>query len=157
MRDLFARGEAIAECGKDGEAAGSGSFRAAGKEPLEADTDAQEGRSGGDFFLDCSCKAVVREEPRGREVADAGEDDALGGSEVGGVLRYGDFGCEVAQGLNHGREVAGLVIDDGHLHQSSPLVLGSISLSCGSRAQAKRRARAKALNSASILWWLERP
>jgi hypothetical protein len=37
------------------------------------------------------------------------------------------------------------------LHYSSPFVLGSIDFNLMSREQAKRKARAKALKSASIL------
>jgi hypothetical protein len=43
------------------------------------------------------------------------------------------------------------------LPYNSPLVLGSILASRRSFAHATRNARANALNTASILWWLDLP
>src|SRR4051795_5294210 len=69
----------------------------------------------------------------------------------------GDLHCspEMLKGLFHRADIARTVINNRD--HRSPLVLGSIFASCLSREQATRRARAKALNKASILWWLERP
>src|ERR1700733_15879815 len=57
--------------------------------------------------------------------------------------------------LHHRGQVAGFVVNDSD--HSNPLVLGSISPNCLSLEHATRSARANALNSASILWWLDRP
>ncbi len=72
------------------------------------------------------------------------------GRKVG--IGYFRLRAEMTQGLDHRGKITRLVIDDGYAHQSNPLVLGNISPSCLSREQATRRARAKALKMASILW-----
>ena len=71
------------------------------------------------------------------------------------LVRHHDLGAEIVERLLHRIQVARAVIDDGD--HRSPLVLGSMRPRRRSREHATRRARAKALNSASILWWLERP
>jgi len=83
------------------------------------------------------------------------ESELFGRAHHGRV--FGDLGCGAkrCEGLHHRSQIAGLVVDD--CDHNKPLVLGSISPSCLSREQATRRARANALNSASILWWLDRP
>ena len=59
-----------------------------------------------------------------------------------GALDAGDVACTVVD------EGDSLCLRVGH---SRPFVLGSMSPSCLSREHATRRARAKALNNASIL------
>ncbi len=78
--------------------------------------------------------------------------DALGARDGLGAIGNLRLCAEMVQGFEHGGEVAGLVVDDGDTHQSRPFVDGSIAPSCLSREQATRRARAKALKMASILW-----
>lgn len=56
----------------------------------------------------------------------------------------------VIEGLFHRCQIAGLIIENGN--HISPLVLGSILARRRSRQQAKRKARANALNRASSLW-----
>ena len=65
------------------------------------------------------------------------------------------LGAERRERLAHRRQVAGAVVDERD--HSSPFVLGSIFASRASFAQATRSARANALNTASMWWWLERP
>src|SRR6185437_1719987 len=64
-------------------------------------------------------------------------------------------GAQMLKSLFDRANIAGSIIDNRD--HRSPLVLGSILANCLSREQATRTARAKALNRASILWWLERP
>ena len=71
------------------------------------------------------------------------------------VRSWGDDVFTMAHGLTIGPDDRVYCVDNGD--HSSPLVLGSMRASCLSREQATRKARAKPLNSASILWWLERP
>src|SRR4051812_23636433 len=87
---------------------------------------------------------------RGAEMAYTRNDDARGAIQLGGTGRREVLGAAGGQGLAHGREIAGAVIDQGD--HSRPFVDGSIRPSCLSFEQATRRARAKALNTASI-WW----
>lgn len=60
------------------------------------------------------------------------------------------LGSHMVERLLHRGEIACLVIDNRD-HYSNPLVLGSRLFICLSRQQAARRARANALNNASIL------
>ena len=83
---------------------------------------------------------MVFEEFGGGEVADSREDDFVCAMDGGWIVGTGGIGAHCAQGFHDGGEVAGFVVDDGD--HNNPLVLGSILLSCGSREQAKRRARA---------------
>ncbi len=85
---------------------------------------------------------------RGREVADAGHDDAAGVGEDCGCLGHDEVRAEERQRLLDGRQVAGAVVDQRN--HSSPLVLGSILARRSSREQATRSARANALNTASM-------
>ncbi len=85
-------------------------------------------------------------------MAHAGKHDALRGfyeREI--AVRDDRLRAQMAQRLEHGGEIARLVIDHGYAHHNNPLVEGSISPSCLSREQATRSARAKALKMASIL------
>ena len=60
------------------------------------------------------------------------------------------FPPQMPDGLHHRGEISRAVIDDGN--HKSPFVLGSMRPSWRSLEQATRKARANALNSASILW-----
>ena len=71
------------------------------------------------------------------------------------LVGHDDFSAEIVERLLHRIQVARAVIHDSD--HRSPLVLGSMRPRRRSREHATRRARAKALKSASILWWLERP
>src|ERR1039458_3050608 len=72
-----------------------------------------------------------------------------------GLVRDRDFSAEIVKRLLYGIQIARAVIHNGD--HRSPLVLGSMRPILRSREHATRRARAKALKSASILWWLDRP
>lgn len=64
------------------------------------------------------------------------------------LARDGDSSSELAEGPFYGRHVAGAVVDQRDVHNSS-FVLGSTLRSRLSRDTAKRSARAKALKRAS--------
>ena len=57
------------------------------------------------------------------EVAYAGEEDFGGASEAGGIVDERVFTAEFIEGVLHGAQVAGAVIEDGN--HKSPLVEGS--------------------------------
>src|SRR5260370_5180840 len=71
------------------------------------------------------------------------------------LVRHDGYGAEMVQRLLNRMQIARSVIHDGD--HRSPLVDGSMRPRRRSREEATRKARAKALNRASILWWLERP
>lgn len=81
-------------------------------------------------------------------VADAGKNQASSGGKVLGLIGDVDIRAEAAQGASDRSDVAGAIIDQSGDHSSS-LVLGSTLRKRLSLETAKRRARAKALNTAS--------
>src|SRR5215218_5328151 len=92
---------------------------------------------------------------RPRHRADAGQDHPVGGLHLDRVAgdRRGD--ADVLERLLGRAQVAHPVIEDrdpGAHSLRVPLVEGT-PLSSGSIETATRRARAKALNAASIMWW----
>src|SRR5208337_1597230 len=127
-------------------------------EPLHAYADAEKRHATSNGRTDCWREAGGVEALGGREVAHAWEHDALGRFNRCNVsVRYLNLRAEITERLKNRGEIARFVVDDGYAHYNSPFVEGSMSPSCLSREQATRRARAKALKMASILWWLERP
>src|SRR5262249_15812213 len=126
------------------------------EEPLHAEADAEQRSAERDAF-DHGVDPGLVERARGVEVADAGHDDRAGAGELWRFERCEHLRANCAQRLPPRRQVAGLVVDECDRHQSSPLVDGSMRASRLSRAQATRSARANALKTASILWWLDRP
>ena len=78
-------------------------------------------------------------------------------AEARGIIvpGVGHFGADRRERLAHRRQIAGAIIDERN--HNSPLVLGSIRARRLSFAHATRSALANALNTASILWWLDRP
>ncbi len=113
MRDFFARRKAVADFGEGGEAGNARSFCAAGEKPLQPDADAEEGNTGGDAFLDRGLQAPLFEELRRGEVAYARKNDSLGASDDSGIIGQDRIGASGTQGLHHGGEIAGFVVDDG--------------------------------------------
>ncbi len=92
---------------------------------------------------------------RPREGTDARQDDAVGGAHLGGVVADRRRRADVLQRLLDRAQVAHPVIEDrdpGRHSLSVPFVEGT-PLSSGSIETATRRARAKALKLASIMWW----
>src|SRR5439155_20990296 len=75
--------------------------------------------------------------------------------EILGLGGHEDLRADRGQRLLHRRQIARAIVNQ--CDQSSPFVDGNIFARRLSFAQATRRARANALNTASILWWLERP
>ena len=138
--------QAIARAREQAQAGTVGCFLAAGKQPLEPETDAEQGASRRDAGANRRRPAAI-ERDRGAEVADAWHDDRGRAFEIGRQRRVVQLGADGGERLAHRREVAGLVVDEGN--HSSPLVLGSIRASRLSLAQATRSARANALNTAS--------
>src|SRR6185295_7059405 len=131
-----------------------GRLVAAFVEPLHAQADAEQRPSlahTGQDRLDPGCI----ERSRGAEVTDARDDDAAGVGKVLWRRGHGYWRADRGERFLHRCKVARLVVDQGD--HRSPLVLGSMRASRRSFAQATRSARANALNTASILWWLERP
>src|SRR5262249_53102792 len=147
--------EAVASALEYAEAGSFGGFGASVKQPLQANADTQKGSALGDLLFDGLAEAALFKEGSSLEVRHAGKDDLVGALHSFGIVGCQSVGTNCGQCLHHGREIAGLVIDDGD--HKSPFVLGSILPSCLSREQATRKARAKALKRASTLWWLERP
>ena len=91
-----------------------------------------------------------------REGADAGQDHAVGGAHRVGVGGDRRRDADVLERLLDRAQVAHPVVEDRDprvAHSLSvPLVEGT-PLSSGSIETATRRARAKALKQASIMWW----
>ena len=81
-------------------------------------------------------------------VTDARQDNRTGPSKISGLAGTPRGRAELFERPFHRRHIACAVINHRDAH-SSPLVLGRTPLSCRSRLTANRRARAKALNSAS--------
>ena len=90
------------------------------------------------------------------EVADAWHDDRRRPrAESAGLDGVETLGAERGERLADRGEISGAVVDERD--HNSPFVLGSIRANRLSCEQATRSARANALKTASILWWLERP
>ena len=137
-------------------------FLAALEQPLHAETDAEQRPAFADAGRGWPSIHSRVERRGGAEVADARHDDAASRP----TMSAGDAGTNTsapmaASAFLHRGQVAGAVVDErdhsSSIAHSSPFVLGSIRASRLSFAQATRSARANALNTASILWWLERP
>ena len=133
--------------GEQTEAGAVGRFLAAGEQPLQPETDAEQRTSRRDAGANRRDPAAI-ERGRRAEVADAGHDDRGRPFEIGRRRRVVQLGANRGERLAHRRQVAGLVVDERD--HSSPLVLGSIRASCLSFAQATRSARANALKTASM-------
>ena len=90
-----------------------------------------------------------------RKGADSRQDHAVGFAGDVVVGRDHGLGADSLQSLLDRPQVAHSVVEDRHArrrHVKVPFVLGT-PLSSGSIETATRRARAKALNDASIRWW----
>ena len=91
---------------------------------------------------------------RGREGADAGQDDAIGPRKVIRVGREASLRADLHQGALDRSDVAYAVIDDGD-HPSSPFEEGAPGPPPD--ATAARKARPRALKVASAMWCRFRP
>src|SRR6266851_7667192 len=129
-------------------------FVAAFVEPLHAQADAEQRPTFADAGQDRVDPGLI-ERPGRAEVSDAGDDDAARLGQIAGRFWHEDVRPDRGERFLHRRQVAGLVIDERD--HSRPLVLGNMRASRRSFAQATRSARANALKTASILWWLDRP
>src|SRR5215472_5518471 len=148
MGRLHSGGKTRDFAGKQARALSLRRFAAAFKQPLHAYADSQKGLAGLD--------GVKHRRPEGliqalaaREMANARHHELFGDRDR---VRHGGYrggNAQMLERLVHGADVAGAVVNDSD--HSSPLVLGSMRASCRSREQATRKARAKALNKASIL------
>src|SRR5207302_2917150 len=124
------------------------------KQPLHAEADAEQRPQ-------LANPRENRLDPRGTEgfrraeMTDARHDDRVGGGEIVGPLRREQLRAERGKRFAHRREITRLVVDQRNHRR--PLVLGSIFASRLSFATATRSARANALNTASMWWWLDRP
>jgi hypothetical protein len=122
------------------------------EQQLHADADAEQrrfARAQGDIE-----PAFAQQRHRRRGGADAGQDDALGIAEFGGIAHQPRRGADPAQRNHHRTEVGTAGVDQGEIAavgsdaHNAPLVLGSAS---PSRRIDWRSARATALKQASIL------
>src|SRR5207247_8253718 len=121
------------------------------EEQLESEADAQRGDARGQPLGDEPVEAELRHPlHRLRECADPRQDDSLGLADGGVVAGDLHRGAHVLERLLDGPEVAHPVVEDGD--HRSPFVDGTPA-SVASSAIARRSARAKALNAASITWW----
>ena len=144
MRRSF---QAVARPGQQAQAGAVGRFLAAGEQPLQPETDAEQRPPVRGVPANGPDPVVI--EGGGRaEMADARHHDRGRPLEIGRRRRVVQLGANRGERLAHGREIAGLVIDERN--HSSPLVLGSMRASCLSFEQATRSARANALNTASM-------
>ena len=93
--------------------------------------------------------ALVESAYESSKMADAGEQKRLGIGDTFRSSTANRFRAETLESTFNGSSVAGAVIDESDFHRR-PFVLGKTLRRRLSRDTAKRRARAKALNSASI-------
>src|SRR5437763_13314675 len=126
-----------------------GSLAAAGKHPLHSDTDPEKSLTGSDPLLHSLAYAAVRQLSRSSKVSHSGKDDFVCLAHNRRIVCDDAICFQMVECLLHRRQVSRLVIDNRD--HSSPFVLGNILASLWSREQAKRSARANALNSASSL------
>src|ERR1039458_792990 len=155
MRRLHGRGKLPAFAGKDPRSCNLTTFFAPLEKPLHAQAYPEKrlaGRSALQHGL--AQPRPVQSLQRGK-MSHSWQYDLVRRYQRFRVVRNHNFSTELVERLLHGIEVAGAVIHDGD--HSSPLVLGSMRPRRRAREHASRRARAKALKSASILWWLDRP
>src|SRR6185295_9046965 len=148
------RAEAITSAAEDAEARHIGRLVAALEQPLHAEADAEDRTSLADALEDRVLPRAFQRAGRA-EMTDARHDDAPRRRELSGARRHDDLGADGGERFLHRREIAGAVVDQGN--HSRPFVLGSIRARRLSFAHATRSARANALNTASIRWWLDRP
>src|SRR5215469_559271 len=129
---------------------------AALKHPLQAQTNPQQRcLSRTDSITQCGSKLSFPQRGCRLEVPDSRNNPLLGMSHNVRVIADDALRTEVLNRLRYRCQVPGSVINN--CNHSRPLVVGNILANCLSFEQATRNARANALNSASILWWLERP
>src|ERR1700761_3107770 len=155
MRHLNPGVKPLAPPREDVQSARRRRFCAAFEKPLQADANPQERNPTPNRIADCRRQTGVRQHLCRLKMTDPRQDHLLRLAHDRRIRGNHGRAAKGIQSLHHGREIARLVIDD--CDHNRPLVLGSISPNCLSREQATRSARAKALNRASILWWLERP
>ena len=139
-----------ASAGKDSESEQFGSLFAAFEHPLQAQANAQHRLLAGDCASHRGAQSTVTQRPRSGEIADSGNDQLLGIQHCVRITGHDALASQVSDGLHHRGQIPRAVIEDGN--HKSPFVLGSMRPSWRSLEQATRKARANALNSASILW-----
>src|SRR6185503_16534782 len=136
------------------ESRGFGCLVASVEQPLHADADSKERSSRRDGAVDGLAPGSIQP-GGGAEVSDTRHDHAARLPALLGHRRHDEVGAERRQRLADRGQIASAVINE--CNHSSPFVLGSIFASRLSFAHATRSARANALNTASMWWWLERP
>lgn len=145
-------GVALDHAGDDAEARGV-VFFASLEENLDADADAEHGRAAGEDFV-----AEERVESEAAEVghggaggADAGQDDALGGADDGGLVGDDGVVAEVFEGAEHALKVAGFVVDDGdHRCFKTACLILSVTTSTGQSAPMMRTSSPSSCRVAEI-------
>src|SRR5262245_37987839 len=148
VRRLNARRETRTLAGEQAGTRGIRSFRAALKQPLHSYANPQEWLAPRNGLQHRCTQASIEEFTTGK-MAYSGNDDFRRRGDHCRIRSYLCGRAKMLECLLDGTDVTGAVINDGD--HRSPLVLGSILASRRSREQATRRARAKALKSASIL------
>src|SRR5580765_6002370 len=152
--DGFARREPPALPRQESQPRQIGCLVAALEQPVHAEADAEQRPAFADALEDALDPGAV-ECSRRAEMSHARDDDAARLAKRIRSFRHEHVGANRRQRLLDGRQVSGPVIDQRDHRR--PLVLGSMRASRLSFAHATRSARANALKTASILWWLERP
>ena len=117
---------------------------------LQAEADTEKRHATGEGFEEGSSQAAFVERPhQGGIVTNAGKEQSVRLVDALRSLRADRLRSEALEGALDGGGIAGAVVDERDSHRR-PLVLGRTLRRRLSRETAKRRARAKALNSASI-------
>src|SRR5699024_7909524 len=130
------------------------------EEHLHPDADAEHRQSTGEpAFDELMAAALPQRVHDGAERADARHDEARGVTDEAAIARQTRVRAGGGEGLHRRVDVPGAVVqgrDEGGVGHRAPFVLG-MPRTCGSRDLACRKARAKALYSASAMWWGSRP
>src|ERR1019366_981007 len=156
MWRLHARCEALAFFVEHTQAARRQRLFAASKHPLHPNTDAQEGNTSTEGLYNGLLQTCAFQRFSRSKMTDPGKHHLRRCSDLRRIRSNGALLPQPVERLFHRNQVPGAVIDNRN-HHSTPLVLGKSRAMRRSRQQAARNARANALKSASILWWLDRP
>src|ERR1700722_3432224 len=155
MRRFHRRRKLPAFAGKDASARDLSALFTPFEKPLHSQADSEKWSAPRKALQQLLAQARVVERLQRRKVSNSRQHDLVSRSHDLRLGRHHNISAEMVESFFNRIQIARAVIHDSD--HRSPLVLGNIRPSRRSREQATRSARAKALNSASILWWLERP
>ena len=141
---------------EDAEPGDIGRFIAGFIQPVQSQADAEKRSPGAYAFDDRIAKSTLVERIHHLpEMSDSGQHHFRRALQTFRRCKNLVGRADLVQRVLHGTEVPRAVIDDGD--HSKPFVDGNSFFSRASFEHAYFIARAKHLNTASILWWLERP